>query len=315
MSSDDQSLSKYTATAIAVIFIFVVTSLQLSLLHHSQGLVVVSLSLWAFCYIPTQRHLPNGYDYMGKRYLVMDFSSVSTSITCMIIWLDPRIAIVGFYDSGGASKPLSCSTYSIVEEDLALQLGLLELPPVLLFYIASPKKLFSSSPTCVQRTTIVLCPSATEALWPSYHVTTKSPCILVIAKSSHAGLSAYVKANVQWQRNTFHNVILFSSKNLTNQISWNSRLNWITLWNAHSVSWSSCCHFHHGWHHRYSCPPHHGKGRTVQASALVECIVVVIRGWSRMPMSSSWLGPHATCIGRGSRQWWHCHGLCSWDRM
>src|SRR6266702_622142 len=24
------------------------------------------------CYIPTQRHLPNGYDYMGKRYLVMD---------------------------------------------------------------------------------------------------------------------------------------------------------------------------------------------------------------------------------------------------
>ncbi len=25
----------------------------------------------------TLRHLPNGYDYMGKWYLVMDFSSVS----------------------------------------------------------------------------------------------------------------------------------------------------------------------------------------------------------------------------------------------
>ncbi len=43
-----------------------------------------------------QRHLPNGYDYMGKRYLVMDFLSVSisvsvsvsdssTSITCKIV--------------------------------------------------------------------------------------------------------------------------------------------------------------------------------------------------------------------------------------
>ncbi len=30
------------------------------------------------------RHLPNGYDYMGKRYLVMDLLSVSMSITCKI---------------------------------------------------------------------------------------------------------------------------------------------------------------------------------------------------------------------------------------
>src|SRR6266702_211365 len=36
------------------------------------------------CYILTPRHLPNGYDYMGKWYLVMDLISVSTRITCMI---------------------------------------------------------------------------------------------------------------------------------------------------------------------------------------------------------------------------------------
>ena len=45
--------------------------------------------LLAMCYIPTQRHLPDGYDYMGKRYLVMDFSSVSPSITC-VMYTPPR---------------------------------------------------------------------------------------------------------------------------------------------------------------------------------------------------------------------------------
>ena len=47
-----------------------------------------------------------------------------------------------------------------------------------------------------------------------------------------------------------------------------------------SSSWSSRRHFHHGQRHHRSCPPHHGRGRTVQASALAECIVVVIRGRS-----------------------------------
>ena len=33
---------------------------------------------------------------MGRRYLVMDFLSVSTNITCTIVWLNPRIAVLGF---------------------------------------------------------------------------------------------------------------------------------------------------------------------------------------------------------------------------
>ncbi len=52
-----------------------------------------------WCYILVlhlRRHLPNGYDYMGKQYLVMDLLSVSTRITCTIQWLDPGIAVLGF---------------------------------------------------------------------------------------------------------------------------------------------------------------------------------------------------------------------------
>ncbi len=54
----------------------------------------------------TPRHLPNGYDYMGKQYLVMDLLSVSTSITCKIEWLDPRIAVVGFRIHEALQSPL-----------------------------------------------------------------------------------------------------------------------------------------------------------------------------------------------------------------
>ncbi len=60
----------------------------------------LSTQLPCTCYILRlylKRHLPNGYDYMGKQYLVMDLSSVSMRITCTIWWLDPRIGILGFW--------------------------------------------------------------------------------------------------------------------------------------------------------------------------------------------------------------------------
>ncbi len=68
-------------------------------LNHTQDMPnKAEIHLWTHreCYVLYQRHLPNGYDYMGRQYLVMDFLSVSTNITCTIVWLDPRIVVLGF---------------------------------------------------------------------------------------------------------------------------------------------------------------------------------------------------------------------------